>query len=193
MAVQAERKGAKIYKTYLGLLDTGSSSSLMDVAIAKETGSKDIKGSETKWNTQAGQFKTLGSKNFAALRLPQFSIHRTFSSTFHLFEKKPEGRYDVILGRDVLQLIGLDIINSSKQFEWNGIMVDMVPRGRMVKDVESQLWRIQDDSSATGTAFRAEDKLEKPVILYSIDDTEAYMQGRILDANYEKIPLEVTT
>ena len=98
----------------------------MDVSIAKRIEGVEMKASETKWNTQAGPFKTQGSGDVPSLKLPQFSSHRTFSSVFHMFEKKLGSRYDMILGRDILQKIGLNVLNSNKQFEWSGILVDMI-------------------------------------------------------------------
>ena len=190
VGVQVVKEGSKEYRTYRGLIDTGSSSSLMNVAIARDNGIKKFNRSEIKWNTQAGQFKTHGSQIVNALKLPQFSTHRTFSSNFHMFEKKQDGRYDLILGRDILQSIGLDILNSDKKFEWNGILVDMVPRGQMVQGVESSHQKLQGESGAKGIAYRVKDNLTVKVNPYSPGIKENYVQSKILDANYEKIPLE---
>ena len=57
------RNGVKIYVTHLGLVDTGSSSLLMDMTIAREIGGTKLNAGETKWNTQEGQFKTQRSRN----------------------------------------------------------------------------------------------------------------------------------
>jgi hypothetical protein len=55
------------------------------------------------------------------IKLPQFTSKRTFSAEMYLFQKKAENVYDFILGRDLLQEIGIDIINSTRTFRWNEI------------------------------------------------------------------------
>ena len=107
-----------------------------------------------------------------------------------MFEKKPGSKYDMILGRDILQKIGLNVLNSSKQFEWNEILVSMIPQGQIVKGAESKLWSIQGEPGARGTVYEVEDKLEIKVSPYSPKVSEIYSQTKILDANYEIISLE---
>ncbi len=46
-----------------------------------------------------------------------------------MFDKRSNDRYDLILGRDLLQDIGLDIHYSSSNFTWDNISVTMVPSG----------------------------------------------------------------
>ena len=123
------------------------------------------------------------SGNVPMLKLPQFLSHRTFSS------KKLGSRYDMILGRDILQKIGLNVLNLNKQFEWNGILVDMIPQGQLVMDAESNIWSIQGGSGARGNACKVENKLETKVSPYSTRLSETYSQVKILDANYEKVDL----
>ena len=54
----------------------------------------------------------------------------------------------------------MDVINLNGQVEWNGILVDMVPQGQIVKDVEFKLWSIQGEPGAHDTVSEVEDKLE---------------------------------
>ena len=60
---------------------------------------------------------------------PQFTTNRKIKHDFHLFKKNKNDRYDAIFGRDLMQSLGIDILNSTQQFKWNGIEVDMVPTG----------------------------------------------------------------
>jgi hypothetical protein len=46
-----------------------------------------------------------------------------------MFKKRSNDKYDLILGRDLLQDIGLDIHYSSSNFTWDNISVTMVPSG----------------------------------------------------------------
>jgi len=73
------------------------------------------------------------------LQLPQFATRRDFEGSFHLFEKDKSDRYGVIIGRDLQQAIGLDIINSQQDFTWMGIMVPMTKMGHWNKKISNQL------------------------------------------------------
>ena len=131
--------GSKKYKTYLCLIDSGTSSSLI---------SKDIiadfplaTNAATEWKTQAGVFKTNGLVRIAKLCLPQFTIKRKIDASFHTFTKKPSDSYYAILGREFMQQIGLDIMNSTQSFSWDGINVPMVVRGYWNPATISTFWK----------------------------------------------------
>jgi hypothetical protein len=51
-----------------------------------------------------------------------------------MFTKCSNDKYDIILGRDFLQAIGLDIHYSASQFTWDNISVAMVPSGYWIKE-----------------------------------------------------------
>ncbi len=87
-----------------------------------------------KWDTATGTLLTQGTVDIKKCCLPQFTTNRHVTSTFHTFTKRPNDKYDVILGRDLLQSIGLDIHYSASQFTWDGISVAMVPSGYWSKD-----------------------------------------------------------
>jgi len=46
---------------------------------------------------------------------------------------------DIIIGRDLLADLGLDLHYSTSQFVWNGITVDMVPSGYLTQEKISNL------------------------------------------------------
>jgi hypothetical protein len=46
-----------------------------------------------------------------------------------MFEKSKNNKYDIILGRDLLPAIGVDIHYSESNFTWDNISVAMVPSG----------------------------------------------------------------
>jgi hypothetical protein len=77
--------------------------------------------------------ETKGTTTIEKCRLPQFTKNRSVSSTFHLFDKCPTDKYDIIIGRDLLQAIGLDIYYSTNQFVWDNISIDVVPSGYWTK------------------------------------------------------------
>ena len=117
------------FKTFRGLIDTGTSASLMKKKLIPEDNEESNEGRYSQWKTQAGTFKTKGRVQVKKVKLPQFTTKRTFQAEFHLFEKKDNDQYHFILGRDILQKIKLNVLFSDRVFEWDHICVDMVPRG----------------------------------------------------------------
>ena len=83
----------------------------------------------TIWDTQYGSFRTEILTKLEEFCLHQFNTDRDITAEFHLFHPKEHTHYKVILGRDVLQEIGLDIRNSMRQFVCDGIEIDMWDMG----------------------------------------------------------------
>jgi hypothetical protein len=124
------KKGSKKYTTYLGLIDSGASGSLVNKELV-EFADFDVKLQKkpTKWDTANGIIQTDGSVIIENYNLPQFSRKRNITTSFHMYHKKATDKYDFILGRDLLTDLGLDIHYSASQFVWENITVDMVPSG----------------------------------------------------------------
>jgi hypothetical protein len=135
-------KGSKKYKTFLGLTDTGSSSSLLNKNIVEFT-SFAIESSTKKilWDTQAGSFKTNSSAMLENYFLPEFTTQRKVTSKFHLFNKIKEDGYDIIIGRDILKNMGLQIHYETESFVWDDIKVKMVPRKHWDKTSIKTFWQ----------------------------------------------------
>ena len=95
VAIATESK--KVFRTFRGLVDTGTSAGLMDRNLIPE-GEKGVKGGGlSKWTTQAGTFQTRGRVCLKRVKLPQFTTKRAFQSEFHLFDKKEGDQYSFIL------------------------------------------------------------------------------------------------
>jgi hypothetical protein len=110
-------KGSKKYKTFLGLIDSGSSSSLLSKAVVENTSfTIEQTSKKTLWDTQAGSFKTNSFVLLERYFLPQFTTQRKITNTFHLFDKLKEDGYDVIIGRDILKDMGLQIYYDTESF-----------------------------------------------------------------------------
>ena len=111
-----------------GLLDSGTSSSLMNYS---KVGKKCAKTNQTvvNWNTQGGNFDTFGQGKIDGLMFPQFTTQRKFAYNFHLFKGSKNDKYDVIIGRDLMQALGIDILNSRRTFKWDDIEIPMMPMG----------------------------------------------------------------
>jgi hypothetical protein len=129
------KKGFKKYTTYIGLVDSGASASLVNKELV-EMSDFDIKMQKkpTKWDTANGVFKTDGSVIIENFNLPQFTRKRAVTAPFNMYHKKPTDKYDVILGRDLLKEIGFDIHYSASQFVWDNVIIDMVPSGHWMKE-----------------------------------------------------------
>jgi hypothetical protein len=79
-------KNSKKYTTYLGLIDSGSSGSLLSSSLIENTNFNVEKQKKpTKWDTATGVLLTKGRATIEALSLPQFTRKRQVSSTFHFF------------------------------------------------------------------------------------------------------------
>jgi hypothetical protein len=77
---------SKKYTTYLGLIDSGSSGSLLNNGILANTDfSVQHQKRPTKWDKATGVLLTKGKVTIPNFCLPQFTIKCHVSSTFHLF------------------------------------------------------------------------------------------------------------
>jgi hypothetical protein len=123
------------YTTYIGLIDSGSSGSLINSDIVQKGNFTTlINKKPIQWDTATGTLLTQGTVDIKKRCLPQFTTDRHVASTFHTLTKRPNDKYDVILGRDLLQSIGLDTHYSASQFTWDSISVAMVPSGYWSKE-----------------------------------------------------------
>lgn len=133
---------SKAIQNYLGLVDTGTFSSLINKEVV-EFSSFGMKLSKfgIKWTAQAGSFETDGVVTIENYFSPQFTNKRKISSDFHMFQKHSKDTYDLILDRDILTKIGFNILYDTNKFMWQDIQVDMVPRGHWSKGNISAFWR----------------------------------------------------
>ena len=94
-----------------------------------------MKGFEKKDNAktkETGSFTTSEVIKLEGVRIPQFTTKRKIEFNFHVF-KKCRG-YDVILGRDFGQTLGINMLNQSRTFEWDHVKIPMVSRGNWTGD-----------------------------------------------------------
>ena len=131
-------------KIFIALLDSGTSASLVSDKVAK-LGTYIRKTKSTKWTTQAGNFVTGSRSKLTRLKLPQFTIRRSIAFDAHVFDKKENDKYDLILGRDFMQAIGMNLLYDSKQFQWGEIKVAMVPREFWDRDTIKGFGSLEDN------------------------------------------------
>ena len=142
------------------LLDSGASGCIINKKLIKKLKLKDSK--KTSWNTAAGVFKTEGTAKIDMI-LPEFYESRLISWKAHVTPQ--DCGYDMIVGRDLLQELGMNINFSTNSVEWEGATVPMKPHDA---NRETDLF-VQDS---------------KPV-----EDAVDRMKN-ILDAKYTKADLE---
>jgi hypothetical protein len=147
--------GLKKYTPYVGLVDSGASSSLLNQALIEQTRfEKTSQVNTTTRETHTGQFETTGKVTLANYCLPQFTTKYKLTSTFHMFQKMPNDKYDFVLGCDILQELALDLCYSAKSFVWQGMSTDMVPRGFWTAGTIANFWYAKRQSKATENSFK---------------------------------------
>jgi len=123
-----DANNSRKYTTYLGLVDSGSSKSLMNKKLAAKE-KMQVQLQPIRWDTATGVILTQGKVEIQHCHLPQSTTKHNITAFFYLFDKHANDEYDIILGRDLLQAIGLDIHCSESNFTWDNISVAMFPSG----------------------------------------------------------------
>ena len=113
----------KTDKTYKVLLDTGSSSSIISTKVAKYgVNIQKGKGNKVEWNTAAGSFSTTTMKQLV-FQLPEFSSKKKIVHNFHVTQGMAL-TYDMIIGRDLLNELGIVVDFAQKVLTWEGTDVN---------------------------------------------------------------------
>ena len=103
------------------LLDSGSTSSIIYSKHVKHltpTATKPVR-----FTTKAGTFATT-RKCVVSLNLPSLQPDKTITWNFYVDEQQST-HYDIILGRDVLMEVGIDLMFSEKKIVWEGSSISM--------------------------------------------------------------------
>ena len=116
--------------TIRALLDSGASESLVTAKYVKKLRVKDAKASTTVWTTPAGEMKTR-SKVKAKFTIPELQEKRMVEWNFHVADDM--GAYDMIIGRDVLSFLGIDIKFSEQVVEWDHSEMPFKPKDATVR------------------------------------------------------------
>ena len=142
------------------LLDSGASSSLINADLVKKLRMK--RDSPVKWKTAAGSFKTSTRCN-VVFSLPELQEKRVMKSNFHVVNEQMT-QYDMIIGRDLLSELGIDLEFSTNQIRWDEAVLPFRDSASTVNDV----FIVNDNASVTQATTRIQ---------------------RILDAKYEPADL----
>ena len=102
--------------TVRALLDSGASETLVSSRFVSKLRKKDTNTGTTVWSTPAGQLKTT-SKVKAQFTIPELQEKKLLEWNVHVAENM--GAYDMIIGRDIMTFLGIDIRFSSRMVVWD--------------------------------------------------------------------------
>ena len=108
----------------LALLDSGGAGTLVTAKAAKKLRVRKSNLKPTKWSTPAGEVSTRKTVK-TQMTLPEFHHDRVIEWDFHVAESL--GMYDMIIGRDLLKFLGIDI-RFSKMRQQHGITLSSLLR-----------------------------------------------------------------
>ena len=155
-------------KAYCVLIDTGSEMSTIRPEIAHHGMVK--KAKVIKFRTPNGTFE---SNRTSAMKffLSEFSESREISHEFRVIPEGNKMPYDMIIGRDLLRALKMDVIYSENIIAWDDLRLPMQEVTQKEKFIDF--------------AAYVEDSTESESVKHSVERL-----NRILDANYEKPNME---
>ena len=138
-------KGSKdptIWKSMRILLDSGCAATLINQNLVKIL--KTTKENRTKWTTKAGNFST-HRKCEITFTLPALHKHRQITWNCYVDESNANSiSYDLIIGRDLMHEIGIDICFSAAEVRWDNASIPMQPVDKSTEEFEQELLFAQD-------------------------------------------------
>ena len=136
--IQTKKGTDRKTQTIKILLDSGGSSTIVKSDIVKDL--RINNDTKTKWMTTAGNFTTSGicKVNF---KLPELDNHAMISTKVHV--TKNDMNYDIIIGRDLLRELKIDILFSTQTIQYNENSIPMKDR----HCTESDAFFIQEPNS----------------------------------------------
>jgi len=113
------------------LADTGASSSIILEAYVSKDVIKHRNGNKTTWNTMGGQFTT-DKTGVVTFLLPEFNLKKQITWEFHVDGRsKPSETYGMIIGRDLLGILGIILNFNDQTVTWDTDTIPMKDRGSL--------------------------------------------------------------
>ena len=118
------------------LLDSGSSGCLIAQKAARKLNKR--KTEESKWSTKAGTFKT---DKVAIVSFCLYELHPDKQITWemHVDHTDQLSKYDMIIGRDLLMTLGIDLLFSTKEIQWDNATAPMRDPDTLEEKSKNQL------------------------------------------------------
>ena len=149
--------------TIRALLDSGGSESLVTNEFAKKLRVKTSQTASTVWTTPGGAMTTK-SKVKAQFTLPELQDDKLIEWDLHVADAL--GKYDMIIGRDLLEFLKIDLLFSDQSMQWGTANMPFKDGDATVKDA----YHVSEETPALAEAH------ERP--------------KNIPDAKYEEADLE---
>jgi hypothetical protein len=131
-----------IWKSMRILLDSGYVATLINQNLVKIL--KTTKENRTKWTTKAGDFSS-HRKCEISFTLPAFHKHRQITWNCYGDESNAKSiSYDLIISRDLMHEIGIDICFSTAEVRWDNASIPMQPVDKSTEEFEQELLFAQD-------------------------------------------------
>ena len=195
------------------LFDSGCDACLLNKDFVKKL--KTRQSTAAKWTTKAGTFKTTRKANVTFL-LPEFHKNRDIRWTMYVDESNnSSSRYDMIIGRDLMEELGIDLKFSTGEIIWDNASIPMrdvsVLEDAQIDNFEHEIFfsedpvttdaeRIQSliDAKYTEADLQAEveklpnlTKKQQKLMLKLLREHEELFDGTLGAWNLEPISLEL--
>jgi hypothetical protein len=118
------RRGKAKPVTIRALLDSGASESLVAAKHVQKLRVKQSNNKGTVWTTPAGELRT-NSKVKAQFTIPELQEKKLIEWDLHVAPDM--GAYDMIIGRDMLSFLGIDIRFSDQKVTWENEQIPFKP------------------------------------------------------------------
>ena len=153
------------------LFDSGGSKSMCHRRVLPKGIRLDQPPVRSLMRTLAGTYAPQGTVRMSGMKLPAFDKHRVIDEhEFHVFES--DCNYDVILGGDFLEKIGMNLLYKTLEIDWLGNVMPMETINKpdqVATHVEQYLSQIEIDELGR--------------------DIDSFLSAPILDAKYEKLDI----
>ena len=121
------------------LFDSGCAATLVSNELVKDL--KQTREKKTKWRTKTGKFTTSNKCNIT-FTLPAFYEHREITWNCYVDTTTSSNHYinyDLIIGRDLMHEIGINILFKDSLIEWDGATIPMQPADKLDKTYLDEL------------------------------------------------------